>query len=223
MLSMDQFAGIGQGVLGIGQMIGGLLMPKPDIPDYEIPQELYENMTDAEYWSFVGLPEAQKQQFIEGSARAGASALSQSASRKGGLGLVSSVAQQQQDSNKQLLSMDAQARMQNIRQHWSARERMAQAKDVKFGHDMDKVMYQLQKRDQMIGAGMQNLGGSFSTFAGSSVDQNFGGTYGQTASYGGGGSFDQTMQAKHNNVPTSNSLMSSQPSMSSFNIGGGSF
>ena len=225
---MENIAGIGQGALGISQLIAGAFMPKPDIPDYEIPQELYENMTDAEYWSFVGLPEAQKQQYIEGSMRAGASALSQSASRKGGLGLVSSVAQQQQDANKQLLSMDAQARMQNIRAHWSARERMAQAKDVQFGHKMDKVLYQLQKRDEMMGAGLQNIGSSFSTFAGSSATQGSPGGYGQTQYGVSNQSMSQypqmqsQMSYQHNNVPTSSSLMSQQPSMANFNISGGS-
>ena len=159
-------AGTAQAAIGVGQMIGGLFMPKPDIPDYEIPQEIYENMTDAEYWSFVGLPEAQKQQYIEGSMRAGASALSASASRKGGLGMVSSIAQQQSDANRELLTMDTQARMQNLQRYWGARERMAQAKDVQFGHKMDKTMYQLQRRDNMLGAGMQNIAGGFGNFIG---------------------------------------------------------
>lgn len=159
-------AGTAQAALGIGQMIGGLFMPKPKIPDYEIPQEIYENMTDAEYWSFVGLPEAQKQEFLENSMRTGASALAQSASRKGGLGMVSSIAQQQADSNRQLLTMDAQARMQNIQRFWGARERMAQERSTQQQWKMDKVMYQRQKRDEMLGAGMQNLAGGFGNFIG---------------------------------------------------------
>ena len=159
-------AGIAQGAIGIGQMIGGLFMPKPEIPEYEIPQEIYQNMTDAEYWSFVGLPEAQKQQYIEGIARTGATALSRSSDRKGGLGMVSSIAQQQADSNKQLLAMDAEARMQNIQNLWGARERMAQEKQKQQEWKMNKVMYQREKRDAMLGAGMQNLAGSFSTFVG---------------------------------------------------------
>jgi hypothetical protein len=158
-------AGGVQGILGIGQMVGGLFMPKPEIPDYQIPEEIYKNMTDAEYWSFQGLPEAQKQQFIEQSQRAGATALSQSASRKGGLGLVASVAQQEQDSATQLLSMDAQQRMQNLQNLYRAREVMAGQKGTQQEWKMNKVMYKRQKRDEMIGAGLQNIAGGLGSIA----------------------------------------------------------
>ena len=160
-------AGAAQGTMGIVQTIVGLTMPKPEIPDYEIPKETYDNMTDAEYWSFQGLPEAQKQQFVEQSKRSGATALSRNSERKGGLGLVSSVAQQEQDSATQLLSMDSQQRMANLQNLYRARDVMAGAKDKQFGFKMDKIQYELGKRDEMIGAGLQNFGQSFSTFAGS--------------------------------------------------------
>ena len=74
-----------QAALGVGQTIAGLVKKKPEIPEYDIPQEVYDNMTDAEYWSFQGLPEASKQQFVQESKRTGATALSRSADRKGGL------------------------------------------------------------------------------------------------------------------------------------------
>ena len=157
-----------QAGLGIAQTISGLTMEKPEIPDYDIPEEVYKNLSDAEYWKFQGLPEAQKQQFIEQSQRAGATALSRSSSRKGGLGLVSSIAQQEQDSATQLLSMDAQQRMSNLQNLFRSREVMAGAKDKKFGYEMEKVMYERQRRDSMIGAGMQNIAGVASTLAGQS-------------------------------------------------------
>jgi len=159
-------AGGAQGLTGIAQMIGGLTMPKPEIPDYNIPSEIYDNMTDAEYWSFQGLPESQKQQFLENSMRAGATALSSSASRKGGLGLVSSIAQQERDASMSLLTADSQARMQNLRNFWGAREKMAGEKTTQQEWGMQKVLDERAKRDEMIGAGMQNFAGSFSTFAG---------------------------------------------------------
>jgi len=154
-----------QGAMGVAQMVGGLTMPKPEIPDYEIPAETYKNMTDAEYWSFQGLGEAQKQQFVEQSSRAGASALASSGSRKGGLGMVSSVAQQEQDSATQLLTMDAQQREKNLETLYRSRDVMAGARDKKFGHDKEKVDYQLKKRDEMLGAGMQSLSMGFGGIA----------------------------------------------------------
>ena len=175
-------AGI-QGLMGAGQMIAGLTMPKPEIPEYEIPQELYANMTDAEYWSFQGLPDASKQQFIEQSARAGASALSSSTSRKGGLGLASSVAQQRSDDAKSMLAMDSQARMQNLQHFWNAREKVAGAKDFKYEKDLGKFMYEDQERKSMIGAGIQSMGGALGAMvdlqAEGELDDLFGGEEGR--------------------------------------------
>jgi len=155
-----------QGVLGIGQTIAGLVKKKPEIPEYDIPQETYENMTDAEYWSFQGLPEAQKQQFIEQSQRAGATALSRSAERKGGLGLVASAAQQEQDAATQLLSMDATQRMQNLQNLYRARDAMANEKKIQYQSRLDKALQERQEVDNLRGAGLQNLMGAGSTAAG---------------------------------------------------------
>jgi len=194
-------AGAAQGTLGVAQTIVGLTMPKPEIPDYEIPEEIYQNMSDQEYWSFMGLPDAQKQQFVEQSSRAGASALSQSGSRKGGLGLISSIAQQQKDDAKTMLAMDSQARMKNLQNFWGARSKMAEYKDKEFGLKMDKVMYERGKRDEMIGAGLQNFGQSFSTFAGASGGDNVSGTSGSKKSYDF--KTDSTPRTLNYDLPTS--------------------
>jgi len=163
---MSMIAVAAQGTMGIAQTIKGLTMPKPDVPDYDIPQEIFDNMTDAEYWSYKGLPEAQKQQFIENSMRAGATAISRSTDRKGGLGMISSIAQQERDSARDLLSMDAQARMSNVDRLLQARRELASAKNTEQEWNMQKILDERAKRDEMIGAGIQNIGQSFSTFAG---------------------------------------------------------
>ena len=155
-----------QAALGIGQTIAGLVKKKPEIPEYEIPQELWDNMTDAEYWAMEGLPPAQKQQFIEQSQRAGATALSRSSDRKGGLGLVSSVAQQEQDAATQLLSMDAGQRLQNIQNLYRARERVAGAKDTKYQSDLNKVLQERMETDNLRGAGVQNIMNAAGTISG---------------------------------------------------------
>jgi len=167
-----------QALLGIGQMVGGLFMEKPEIPEYDIPDELYANMTDAEYWSFKGMPDAQRQQFIEQSQRAGASAISASASRKGGMGMISSVAQQQQDAATELLVQDSQARMKNLQNFWDARKTIAGAKDFKYEADLGKAMEERGRRDEMLGAGMQNLALAGSTIGGLAEEGGLKGLFG---------------------------------------------
>jgi hypothetical protein len=155
-----------QAALGIGQTIAGMVKKKPAIPEYDIPQEVYDNMTDAEYWALEGLPPAQKQQFIEQSQRAGATALSRGGERKGGLGLISSIAQQERDAATQMLSMDAQARMSNLDRVFQARERVAAHEGIKQEWARDKALTERQEVNELIGSGLQNIMGAGATGAG---------------------------------------------------------
>jgi len=163
---IGQILGGVQAAIGIGQTIAGLVKKKPEIPDYEIPQEVWENMTDAEYMAMEGLPPAQKQQFIEQAQRAGATALSRSTSRKGGLGLVSSIAQQETDAATQLLSMDAAQRLQNMQSLYRAREVVAGEKRTAHDYATQKVMQERAEVDELRGAGLQNIMGAAGTMAG---------------------------------------------------------
>ena len=153
-------------------------MEKPEIPEFDIPDEIYQNMTDAEYWSFKGMPDAQRQQFIEQSQRAGASAISASASRKGGMGMISSVAQQQQDAATELLVQDSQARMKNLQNFWGARDKMAAAKETKQVWDREAIMEKRRRRDEMLGAGMQNVAGALGSVIGLAGDDGFDNLFG---------------------------------------------
>ena len=155
-----------QTALGIGQTIAGLVKKKPEIPEYDIPSEVYDNMTDAEYWALQGMPEASRQQFIQESKRTGATALSRSASHKGGLGLISSIAQQERDDATKMLSMDAEARMGNLDRLFRARDTVSQQKGVKQEWAKDKVMAKRDEVNELIGGGLQNIMGAGGTFAG---------------------------------------------------------
>jgi hypothetical protein len=162
----SMIAGGAQAAIGIAQTIAGLVQKKPDIPDYEIPQEVYENMTDAEYWSFQGLPETQKQQFIERSKRAGATAIGRTSSRKGGMGMISDIAQQEQDASMNLMTADVEQRMNNLKTFWGMRDQMSQQKAIQQEWGRDKVMQKRGEIDALRGAGVQNLMGALGTVAG---------------------------------------------------------
>lgn len=81
-----------------------------DRPEYEIPAEIYENLSIAERQALEGLPAEQKKQYIQNIERQSAAALGAGTSRKAGLANVGSVLQSQTDAQANLLAMDAQAR-----------------------------------------------------------------------------------------------------------------
>ena len=167
-MALGTIAAIGMGaqaLLGAGQTIKGLTMPKPDIPDFEISQEAYDNLTDAEYWAMQGLPDAQKQTYIDQISSSGANALNASSDRKGGYGMISSIAEQKNEGARNLLSMDSQARMQNMQNVYSARSAIIGQKNMKYQADTNKSMTLRQERADMIGAGMQNIAGAFGAAA----------------------------------------------------------
>ena len=158
-MSLAAGLGIAQSAVGLIQMGAGLLKKKPKMPEYDIPMEYYQNMTDAEYESFTGLPEAQKREFLENVQRGGQTALQQSSTRKGGLGLVSSVQQQLSDSAKSLLTADSSARMERLDMVKQMRERVAEQKTIQQNVSRQNIMQKRGEIDAMRGAGMQNLAG----------------------------------------------------------------
>jgi len=155
-----------QAALGIGQTIAGIVKKKPEIPEYDIPDEVYKNMTDAEYWALEGMPRASKEKFIQESKRTGATALSRSADRKGGLGLISSIAQQERDDATQMLTMDVEERKSGLDRLFAARDVVTQQKGVKYEMDKEKVMVKRDEVNELIGSGLQNIMGAGGTFAG---------------------------------------------------------
>jgi hypothetical protein len=180
---VGMLAGIGQIGLGVGQMIKGRRMEYPELQGYDIPEEYLQNMSDAQIQSFIGLPEAQKREFVENVQRSGATALSAASTRKGGLGLIPKIAQQQKDAFKGLLSADAAARMENLNIFFQARTAMGEQKTMKQQREMDIVAEKRGLRQEMIGAGMQNIGAGFGTMAGAGITEGRYG-FGNTSSTG---------------------------------------
>ena len=158
-------ASLTQATMGVAQMAAGFLQKKPKLEEYTIPDEVLQNMSQADRMQYEGLPQAQKEQFIQNIQRAGASALSSSTSRKGGLGLISSVAQQQSDQYMNLLSADSQARMNNMSNLFTARSAVAAEREKKFNIKRENTLEKRASIDALRGAGMQNTMGAVSSFA----------------------------------------------------------
>lgn len=156
-----------QTVFGIGQMIKGKKMARDNKrPTYEIPDEIKKNLSQAQMMAMEGLPEEQKNQYIQNLQRASNFALSGMSDRKGGLAGLGSLVQGQQDAYTGLLSADAQAKQQNQQALMQQRGVMADYKDKAFGlNKMEPYQQKVAESQALIGAGLQNIGGGLGSLA----------------------------------------------------------
>jgi len=131
-------------------------------PQYEIPEEFKQNLSQAQLQALEGMPAEQKQQYIENVQRATQSGLGATSTRKGGLSGIGTLYQQETDAYRQLLSMDSQARQQNQQQVMQARsvvgEQQLAAQEVNVFQPYRLAYNQAQA---LMGAGAQNVVGGW--------------------------------------------------------------
>ena len=153
-----------------------------DMPDYKIPHAAKQAMLTAELQSMQGMPDEVKNELLQQMDRSTMSSLRQISERRGGLGAVSQLDQNQQDSLRQLAVMDAQAREKNLQSLQSMRQTMAGYEEAGQQHEFDRqyAMYQntAGAASAMKGAGAQNIMGAATSL----------GMYGAQGGFGGGGS-----------------------------------
>jgi hypothetical protein len=139
---------------------GNKLANSMERPDYSIPQEVLDNLTDSQIQALRGLPEEQRQQYMENIMRSAQTSISALGDRKGGLAGMSSVQQQQNDAYKNLLSIDAQKREENERNLQATRNTMSEYKDKQFQmNEMQPFQDTMAAAEGMQGAGIQNIMG----------------------------------------------------------------
>lgn len=172
--------------LGAAQTAYGMyLKNKNKRPEYSIPNEIGQNLTDAQRMALQGLPEEQKQQFINNIQRGTAFGMSQLGSRKAGLAGLATMNQQQQDAYGNLLSMDAQARQQNQANLMNQRQVMADYRDQAFQLNKLNPYYEKTAQSEaLMGAGMQNMSQGFQQGNSGSVDWSGGKQSQPMTSYG---------------------------------------
>jgi len=154
-----------QGAIGLGQTIAGALKKKPIIPEADISQEMFDSMSDAEYWSFIGMPPEQRQRAIEDISRTGIQAQDQASTRKAGLGMTSMIAQNQTEGYKNLADLDTKMRYQNVLRLDERRDRMTAERNRVDDINRNIKLDERDRRDELIGAGMQNVMGALGTAA----------------------------------------------------------
>lgn len=153
-------AGIAQVGMGVYQGYQGRKQAEAaKRPDYVIPQEAYESLSDAEIQAMEGLPADQKRVYIENIQRDTQRRVNQLQDRKAGIAGIGALGQVEADAYRQLLGMDATARQQNMAGLQAARNMMMDQKAAELGYDMALFKDQSMAAQAMKGAGMQNVMG----------------------------------------------------------------
>lgn len=152
---------------GVAQAVaGGVKANRLERPEYKIPDAVEANMTMAQRMAFQGLPDEQKQEFIQQIDRQMSSSIQGMSDRKAGIGAISALNQQAQDSSMKLLSMDTQQRMANIQNLMNMRNQYAQYSDKQFMmNEMQPFQQELQAAQQFQSAGLQNIMGGIGSIA----------------------------------------------------------
>ena len=162
-----------QAGLGLYQLFKGINQERNNPrPTYQIPEQLQKQLSSAELQALEGMPEQQRQNYIDQLMQQSASAISSANDRRGGLASIGTVLNSQNEANKNLLAMDAQARMQNMGNLQNVRTNYAQAEDKQFQLNQLNPFYErAQSAQAMKGAGLQNIMGSVQGFGQSYINQ----------------------------------------------------
>jgi len=129
-------------------------------PKYEVPQGIKDNLSQAQQMALEGLPPEQKQQYVENVQRQENAGLNALGDRSAGLAGIATLTQQGNDANKNLLSMDSQARQTNLNNLMGARSEEAGYSDKQF--QLNKLLPFQQTAaaaEALKGAGLQNIAG----------------------------------------------------------------
>lgn len=130
-------------------------------PTYEIPDEIKQNLTQAQLNAIEGMPEDVRNRYIDQLTRTMATGLQALGDRRGGIAGVAGLARTATDANRDLASMDAQQRQQQEANLMNARQTMANYKDKAFDwNERQKYMEEAQAKEALSGAAIQNITGS---------------------------------------------------------------
>jgi len=170
-MGISAAAGLAQSIQGIGQVSKSRKeMENLTKPEYIIPQEIAQNLTDAEQRQYYGLPDAQKREFLNSMQQSTTDALRSSATRRGGLQMVSNIQEQQNQMSNQLMLQDIQAREAKVGQLMDARREMAQQRLQKFAHEYSDYSSQLDYLRSQESAGIQNIFGGVDQLASTAIN-----------------------------------------------------
>ncbi len=163
-----------QGAVGIGQMVYGAVQSNKakkelealERPEYEIPEEITQNLSAAERMALEGLPAQERKLYLEDIQRAIATGGSQLTDRGLGVAGVTGLVQEQTDALRGLLQMDVSARREGQAAVATARGSLASFKEKEFQvNELDPFLQESLRLEALQGAGTQNIMGGVTTIA----------------------------------------------------------
>lgn len=151
---------------GLGQMAFGASQSRKaerrlaelERPEFEIPEEILQNLSVAERMALEGLPAEQRQMFVEDIQRTIQTGGQQLQERGLGVAGVTGLVQEQTDAFRQLLGMDVAARREGQAAAAQARSSVAAFKEKQFDiNELQPYLQEALRSEALQGTGIQNL------------------------------------------------------------------
>lgn len=143
-------------------------------PTYEIPDEIKQNLTQAQLNAIEGMPEDVRNRYIDQLTRTMATGLQALGDRRGGIAGVAGLARTATDANRNIAVMDAQQRQQQEANLMNARQTMANYKDKAFDwNERQKYLEEAQAKQALAGSAMQNITGSANNVMGGMMQSKY--------------------------------------------------
>lgn len=156
--------------IGAAQFFKGNKMARNNIrPQYQIPGEIQGMLTDAQIGAMQGMPAEQITQYMNQLGASGNEQMRQIQAGSGGsaanmLQNITAVNRNQNKGLMDLLSANAQQRLQNMRYYDQARQSMAGFRDKQWElNKLQPFQDKAKTASALVGAGMQNFMGGLST------------------------------------------------------------
>jgi hypothetical protein len=136
---------------------------------YRIPTEIGQNLSEANQRALQGLPQEQKQEYLNNLQRSNTYSLSSLGDLNAGLRGVAGANEQFNQGNENLLAQDSAARVNNQNAVYGFRQNMADYKDMAWKHNVDNPYWAVSnKKDAYFTAAgrdaskaSNNLAGAF--------------------------------------------------------------
>lgn len=152
-------ANVAQTGFGIYQGIKANQMSKGlQTPEYQIPQEVYQNLDQATIMMLEGLPAEQKQAYLDNIGRTQQAAFENIDKRKGGPGFTAAV-QQGLDAQEDLFVKDVAKKQENIALAMDQRQNLANYKDKVFADERKRYEEKTAAIEALTGASIENIFG----------------------------------------------------------------
>lgn len=198
-LTMSLLVGIPAAVktgTGIAQFLAGRkALRETKRPMRQIPQEVIANLTQAQIQALEGMPEEQRNLFIQDMQRSQQQAVRGLADRRAGIAGIPQLYQGELDSLNRLAMQDSQMRLQNLNNLTAQRAEMGGQRDTQFKlNEYEPFLNKMRMAEGLIGSGMQNAMGGFTDASNMLMD------YSMLDEYKGGDGLNVRNLFKRNNT-----------------------